>query len=242
MFCNASLFLAFNILTFIISFCIASSISSKPSASAMALSSNNLDISLEVFSTTCLTWSGINIYSAALTVLAFVFFTAPAVVTVVAKTEPTIPASTICFQFLKTSPASASGKVAASKSMLVTSVAISDPDSLAMFIPRLFTKPSEPPLIKSKAACLLPLFDKKLALFKIPLVATSNPACIAPVPKALIVSWPVFKLGSFSNSSSNLLPAVLRPKATNPPGPSAAIATEGIDSIAAPTALSPANK
>ena len=82
----------------------------------------------------------------------------------------------------------------------------------------------------------------KPAFFNNPLVNISKPASIAPLPLALSSINPVFLFSvSLNNSSSNLLPATLKPKATIPQGPSLAATSDGIDSIAPSTVLSAAD-
>jgi len=81
----------------------------------------------------------------------------------------------------------------------------------------------------------------RLAFFKSPLVAISNPASIPPFTVAFKSNKPVFWSSVEENSSSsNLLPAVLTPKATIPQGPSLAATKDGIDSTIPSTVLSAA--
>ena len=103
-----------------------------------------------------------------------------------------------------------------------------------------FTKLAAPPFINSLAAVTFPWEFKNPALFKRPLVANSKVASVIPETPDAAKILPVDFSGSSSNSSSNLLPATLVPKAIKPPAPVAAATNDGADLNAALTALKPA--
>ena len=126
----------------------------------------------------------------------------------------------------------------------VSSVAASEAASEAIPPPTFLTISLAPPLNTSLASFIwAPLANafppSKPARFNKPLVANSKPASIVPEPVALKSKLTAFCVGSSSNSSSYLVPAVDAPKAIIPAGPKPAASIDGKLCKPAPTALKP---